>query len=157
MIFTDYIKGERISPNSKYRYDITSSTEGYDYLELILKNQRGFNSDGFSFNCIQRPKGWKGAKADFAITKGSHNITTLKRPDPLVHYSIGDINGTNDGCIVVFNPDFLESGIKTIEIYIARGLKNHPVSLWQLLIAGELDFDLEAIKGKSVSKIVTQD
>ena len=155
MIFTDYYKGEKLT-YAKSRYDITASTGEYDYFEGLLLNKRGFNIGGLSFNLVTRPDQWKGKKTDLAITKGSSNITSLKRPDISKSFAFGDIKGTNDGCIIIFNPDFKKTGITTIEILIARGLRNDTNSLWDLLVDGEFDHDFETLRKKAVTKNVTK-
>jgi hypothetical protein len=155
MIFTDYYKGEKLT-DAKSRYDITASTNEYDYFENLLINKRGFNVGGLSFNLVARPDRWKGKKSDLAITKGSDNITSVKRPNIETNIAYGDIKGKNDGCIIVFNTDFKEAGIKTIEIFIARGLRNDTNSLWDLFTDGELNHEVEALRKKAVTKNVTK-
>ena len=154
MILTDYYKAEKLT-EAKSRFDITISTGDYDYFENLLINKQKFNIGGLSFNCGQRPDRWKGKRTDMAITKGSHNITSVKRPNPENNFAFGDINGTNDGCIIIFNPDFKQTGITTIDIFIARGLRNDTTPLWDLLIDRELDSEIEALRKKAVTKFVT--
>lgn len=154
MILTDYYKGQKLT-EAKCRYDIVSSSESYDFLESLLINKRGYNVGGLSFNCVSRPDRWEKKNSGLAITKGSHNITSLIRPDLMLNYAFGDINGTSDGCIIVFNHDFKESGILTIEIFIARGTKNDVNGLWDLLNDGELSPEMEIMRQKAVTKQVT--
>lgn len=154
MIFTDYYKGEKLT-DAKSRFDITTTTGEYDFFESLLINKRGFNINGLSFNCVSRPVRWKGKKTDLALIKGSNNITSLKRPDIEKNIAFGDIKGSNDGCIIVFNPDFKEVGIFTIEIFIARGLRNDTNSLLNLFTDGELNYEVEALRKKAVTKYVT--
>ena len=90
-----------------------------------------------------------------AITKGSNNITSIKRPDPEKNVAYGDIKGTNDGCIILFNEDFKVKGIYTIEIFIARGLNRDTNCLWDLFTDGELNHEVEALRKKAVTKNVT--
>ncbi len=154
MIFTDYYKGEKLT-DAKSRYDITASTGEYDFFESLLINKRGFNIGGHSINLVSRPDRWKGKKTDLALTKGSSNITSLKRPDIENNIAFGDIKGTNDGCIIVFDPDYKDAGINSIEIFIARGLRNDTNSLWDLFIDGELNYEVEILRKKAVTKTVT--
>ena len=154
MILTDYYKGEKLT-DSKSRYDITSSTQEYDLFESLLINKRIFNIGGLSFNCGQRPDKWGGKKTDMAITKGSQNITSVKRPNLENNVAYGDINGTNDGCIMVFNPDYKTAGIHTIEIFIARGLRNDTDCLWELFTDGELQLEILILRESSVTIFVT--
>jgi hypothetical protein len=99
MILTDYYKGEKLSEASS-RYDITASTGEYDLFESLLINKLKFNIGGLSFNLGKRPDRWRGKKTDMAITKGSHNITSVKRPNIEDNSAYGDISGSTDGCIV---------------------------------------------------------
>jgi hypothetical protein len=155
MILTDYYKGEKLTV-SKSRFDITYSTGGYDLFETLLINKLKFNIGGLSFNCGQRPDKWGGKKTDMAITKGSHNITSVKRPNLEIPFAYGDVHGSNDGVIIVFNPDHKETGITTIEIFIARGLRNDTGGLWELFNDGELDHEVEVLRKNSVTKNVTK-
>lgn len=154
MILTDYYKAEKLT-EAKSRFDITLSTGGYDIFENLLINKRKFNIGGLSFNYVGRPENWKQKKTDEAITKGSMNITSIMRPDIEKHISYGDINGTNDGCIIVFNEDFKQNKVTTIEIFIARGCRNDKLGLWYLFTDRELDYDVEVLRQKAVTKNVT--
>jgi hypothetical protein len=154
MILTDYYKGEKLT-DSKSRYDITASTQEYDLFESLLINKRTFNIGGLSFNCGQRPDRWGGKKTDMAITKGSQNITSVKRPNLENRLAYGDIYQSNDGVIIVFNLNHKETGINTIEIFIARGLRSDTGGLWELFSDGELDHEIEVLRKKAVTKKVT--
>jgi hypothetical protein len=154
MILTDYYKGEKLT-NALYRYDITVSTGEYDSFENLLINKRNFNIEGLSFNCVPQPETHKGKKVDFILSKGNHSITKLIKPNLEAASSYGDINGTKDGCIIIFNPDYKEKGIQTIEIFIARGYRNDRDGLWQQFNEGELNHDIEILKKKAVTKNVT--
>lgn len=154
MIFNDYYKGEKLT-DAKSRFDIVASSSDYDLFESLLINKRGFNIGGLSFNLVSRPDRWKKKNADLAICKGSHNITSLLRPDLSLNLAFGDINGKLDAVVFIFNPDWKEVGINTLEIFIARGLRNDLNSLWDLLIDGELDEEIEIFRKKAVTKKVT--
>lgn len=154
MILTDYYKGQRLT-EAQSRFDVTASTGEYDLFEKLLINKLKFNIGGLSFNYVPRPDRWTGKRSDYAITKGSHNITSVKRPDIETPFAFGDINGTNDGCIIVFNTDFKDTDINTVEIFIARGCRNDTNSLWDLFTDGELTHEVEALRKKAVTKNVT--
>lgn len=152
MILTDYYKGEKLT-DAKSRFDVVASSGEYDLFESLLINKRGFNIGGISFNLVSRPERWKSKNASLAICKGSHNITSLIRPDLNLNFAFGDIN--LDALIFVFNADWKEAGINTLEIFIARGLKNDVNSLWNLLIDEELNEEIEYFRNKAVTKKVT--
>jgi hypothetical protein len=151
MILTEYYKGEKLT-QVETRYDITASTGGYDFFENILINKRKFNIGGLSFNFVDRPTKWKGKQTDKAITKGSSNITTVKRADLETNISYGDINTTNDGCIILYNEDFKSVGINTIEIFIARGYRNDQLSLKDRFEFEDLKHEVEILRAKAVTK-----
>lgn len=154
MILTDYYKGEKLT-SAKCRFDVTASTGDYDFFESLLINKRKFNIGGLSFNYTQQPEGHSGKKVDNIICKGKHSITKIFRPDIENNFAYGDINGTTDGCIIVFNPDYKGTGITAIEIFIARGCKNDTNGLWFLFSDGELNHEVEALRQKAVTKNVT--
>ena len=154
MILTDYYRGEKIT-DAKCRYDIVACYGEYDLFESVLINKNRFNIGGHSFNLVTRPDRWKSKNASLAICKGSHNITSLIRPDLSLNYAFGDINHTKDACIIAFNQHFKEVGINAIDIFIARGLKHDVNSLWDLLIDGELNQEMELLRKKAVTKNVT--
>lgn len=154
MILTDYYKAQKLT-DANSRFDITASTGEYDLFETLLINKLKFNIGGLSFNCGQRPDKWGGKKTDMAITKGSHNVTSVKRPNLETPFAYGDVHGSNDGVIIVFNPDYKETGITIIEIFIARGLRNDTDGLWELFTDGELNHEIEALRKRAVTKNVT--
>lgn len=155
MILTDYYKGQKLT-DAKSRFDIVASSGDYDLFESLLINKRGFNIGGLSFNLVSRPDRWKKKNADLAICKGSHNITSLLRPDLSLNLAFGDIKGKLDAVVFIFNHDWKEAGINTLEIFIARGLRNDLNSFWDLLIDGELDEEIEIFRKKAVTKKVTR-
>ena len=154
MILTDYYKGEKLT-EAQSRFDITASTGEYDLFESLLINKRKFNIGGLSFNFAPQPETHGGKKVDFILCKGCHSITKVFRPNLENNLAYGDINGSNDGCVMVFNPDFKQNGITTIELFIARGLRSDKDGLWNLFSDGELSHEIEALRKISVPKNVT--
>lgn len=153
MILTDYIKGAKLKENkAQYRFEIIQSTMEYDKFQLLLINKRNPNPGGWSFNFVPRPKKWEGEESpDMAITKGSENISSVYIPDTALPYGFGDIKGTNDACLVIFNKDYQKSGITSIELLIARGQKHNRKNLWFELVDGELDHEIEFLRTNSVT------
>ncbi len=154
MILTDYYKGEKLT-DAKSRFDIVASSGEYDLFESLLINKRGFNIGGLSLNLVSRPERWKSKNASLAICKGSDNISSLIRPDLNLNFAFGDIKNKSDAVVFIFNPDWKETGINTLEIFIARGLKNDVISLWNLLIDEEIKEEIEYFRNKAVTKKVT--
>lgn len=154
MIFTDYYKFEKLT-QAKSRFDVTASTGEYDLFESLLINKRVFNVGGLSLNYTPQPEGHKGQRVDAILCKGSHSITKVLKPNPEAPAAFGDINGTNDACIIILNRDYRAAGINTIEILIARGSKNDKLQIYQLFADGELRYEHETLRSKSVTKNVT--
>ena len=154
MILTDYYKGEKLT-EAQCRFDITASTGEYDLFEILLINKRKFNIGGLSFNFSPQPDTHGGKKVDFILCKSSHSITKVFRPNLENNLAYGDINGSNDGCVIVFNLDYKETGITAIEIFIARGLRSDKDGLWYLFTDGDLNDEIEALRNKAVTKNVT--
>jgi hypothetical protein len=154
MILTDYYKAEKMTA-AKSRLDVTHSTGEHDMMESLLINKRSFNVGGLSMNLVQRPDRWGGRGLDLAITKGSTNLTSIKRPDPTISAGFGDLAGTRDAVIILFSEDYQETGIQSIELFVGRGLKHDANNLFALFTDGELDTEIQDLKGKAVTRIVT--
>jgi hypothetical protein len=150
-ILTDYYRAEQLTV-AKSRFDVTASTGDYLLFENLLINKRIFNIGGLSFNYVKRPDNWRGKASDMAITKGNHNITSVKRSNIESNYAYGDINGSNDGCIIIFNSDHKERGVNTIEIFIARGCKNDTGGLLNLFCDRELESNVETLRKEAVKR-----
>jgi hypothetical protein len=148
-IFTDYYRGCILS-TSKSRYDIDLSTQSYPLFEGLLINKIKFNVGGLSFNYSPRPQKFKANKerlAEMIIGKGSSNISSVFIPNITKSYiGYGDINTTNDAVIILFDEDK-----KIIELFIARGLKYDKRNLYNEVIEGYLNNELEAIRQRSVN------
>lgn len=151
MILTDYYMGQKLKEvKAQYRFEVIQSTTEYDKFELLLINKRNPNPGGWSFNFVPRPKRWDGEESpDMAITKGSENISSVYIPDPELPYGFGDIKGTNDAVLVVFNEDYRTKGIISIELFIARGQKHNRKNLWFELVDGELNHEIEYLRSHS--------
>ena len=148
MILTDYYKAVKMT-DAESRYDVTNSTQSYEPFESLLINKRKFNIGGLSFNYVLRPatfKGIDGRRPDMAITKGNVSISSVYVPDLLKKLlAHGNINGTNDALIFVFSAD-----MQIIELFIARGYKNDETALYQMVKAGELDAEMEALRAIAI-------
>jgi len=152
MILTDYYKGVRLNEQlAKYRFEVLRGTFKYDPFQLLLINKGKPNPGGMSFNFVPRPQKWKGEeRPDMAITKGSVNISSVHIPDPSKPFAYGDINGTKDACLMVFNNDYREIGIIHIELFICRGQKHNRKNLWYELVDSELDHEIELLRTAAI-------
>lgn len=145
MKLTDYYKMAKLPTcKSKLRFDCVASTGGYEPFEEKAQRGRdkrfkfyyGGTPDTFTANA-QR-------KADRAITDGE-SISSVFTPDldnPLLGY--GDTKGTNDALLFLFSEDY-----RQIEIFVARGLKNHSKGLFALYADGELSEEIEQLRAQA--------
>lgn len=125
----------------KSRYDCVASTADYLHFEQVLKNAIGYNKGGLSLHFGKRPTTWnsRGHKADQAITKNK-NISTMYLSDikkPTVFY--GDAKDTSDTLIIIVIDD-------TLEVFIAKGLKNIQSDVCYEFSSGGLNNEIEALK-----------
>ena len=139
MILTDYYKAEKLPESkSKLRYDVESSTGNYEPLET-LKNKKGelffyYGDVPDNFNShVKR-------QAEKCITKGK-NISSVFVPDITLPYAYGDVRGTLDAILIIFNGNY-----SVIEIFVARGQRNNKKGLYTLLSDGELKFEIEILR-----------
>ena len=141
MTLNSYYKFKRTT--GKSRFDCIESTADYLHFEQFLKNAIGYNKGGLALHLGARPATWnsRGHKADQAITKNK-NISTLYLPDikkPTVFY--GDAKDTSDALVMVVSAD-------TLEIFIAKGLKNIQSDVCYEFSSGGLDSEIEALKAR---------
>jgi hypothetical protein len=140
MILTDYYKAEKLPESkSKLRYDVTLSTGNYEPFETRMKNKKGeqffyYGKIPDSFNVDAK------RQAEKCITRGK-NISSVYVPDVTLPYAYGDVNGTLDGVIIIFNENYT-----TIEIFVARGQRNNKRNLYFLLCDGELQNEIETLR-----------
>lgn len=142
MKLTDYYKMAKLPTcKSKLRFDCVASTGGYEPFEE--RSQRG-RDKRFKFYYGGTPDTFSAdaqRKADRVITDTT-NISSVYTPDldnPLLGY--GDVAHTNDALLFLFSEDY-----KEIEIFVARGLKNHQKGLFSLFADGELADDVEQLR-----------
>jgi hypothetical protein len=142
MTLNSYYKFKRTT--GKSRHDRIESTGDYLHFEQNLINAIGYNKGGLSLHLGARPAKWnsRGHRSDQAITK-SNNISTLYLADikkPTVFY--GDAKGTSDALVMVVSGD-------TLEIFIAKGLKNIQSDVCYEFSSGGLDSEIETLRARS--------
>ncbi len=144
VIFTSYYKFEKLT-SAGFRYDATMSTGNYPYFESLLINKRKFNVGGLSLNYVDRPDKWKGEpgrRAEKALTKGTINLSSVFVPDILQHFiGYGDMNGTTDALIMVFNASYT-----VIEVFIANGYVNNMIGLYTYVKEGYFTQEFELLR-----------
>lgn len=169
-ILTDYYRFERVAIKAKLRLDCTYSTESYQELEEKRATKAtkatekrdatnvgdlviyfGDVPDNFGGN-VQR-------KADKSITIKGKNLSSVYVPDLQSGFGYGDFRGTEDALLFVFsNLCVVDGKIQAgavIEVYIARGEAKNRVPLYCLLSDGELDEEMEALRRRAVTNLVT--
>jgi hypothetical protein len=150
MILTDYYKLEHLPDcKSKMRLDCTASTRSYPEFES-LRNKGGRLFVYFG-DVPHRFGGDVHRKADKAITK-TKNISSVYVPDVELSSAYGDIKGTQDAILIVFNTDYTQ-----IEIFVARGYKNNRLNLWQNLADGNYEDEILELKAWAVTETVTDE
>ena len=101
---------------------------------------------------IDVPEGFSGdikRKADKSLTK-TKNVSSVYVPDVQKQFGFGDVRGTLDALLFVFNSDYSK-----IEVLIARGQKNNKNQLYCLLADGELNNEIVQLKKRLVTDSVT--
>jgi hypothetical protein len=140
MIISDYYKFCHLpGTKSKSRFDCVTCTKSYEPFE-VLRNKLGdlflyYTDVPVSFNNKVK------SKADKCLSK-SHSISSIFVPDITLPLAYGDVRGTLDGLLLVFNPDYT-----VMELFIARGQKNNKINLYNLLVDGELRYELQYFRG----------
>ncbi len=144
MILTDYYKMQEIKPLKSHRFDCVASTGEYEPFEQIAqraKVKRLFFyytgvPDSFASNA-QR-------KTDRVITNVT-NISSVYIPyleNPLCGY--GDTKDTTDALLFLFSDDY-----KQLEVFVARGYRNHQKQLCDLFLDGELDTEINILRERA--------
>ncbi len=147
--FTDCYLLEKLT-EAEYRFDVVASTQSYELFESLWINKKKFNVGGLSINYVDRPINWKGKESrapEKALTKNNINISSVFIPDlknRLVGY--GDINGTKDALILLFNEQYT-----SIEIFVARGYANDLQALYSAIKEGEFNDELALLRQKTKS------
>ncbi len=149
MILTDYYKMAKLPEvKSKLRIDCTASTKSYPDFEA-LRNKK----EALFFYFVDVPDSFSGnakRKAGKALTK-TKSISSIYVPDIQKKYAYGDMVGTSDALLFIFNNDYSE-----IEIFIARGQRNNVKPLYNLFSDGELNDEIEQLRKRAVTDLVTQ-
>jgi hypothetical protein len=147
ILFTDYYRAERLSSNSKDRFDITHKKGAYEVFETKLINKSKFNVGGLSLTYAKYGycKAKSERKPEMQISKNGH-ISGVYTPDLENHkIGYGDVKETSDGLILLFNEDY-----SAIEIFIARGKKNDIKHIYNQVKYGEYNNEIESLRAESL-------
>lgn len=148
MILTDFYRFEKLpEQKSKMRIDCTGSTKSYPDFET-MRNKTGSLFVYFG-DVPDRFGGDIHRKADKAITKVK-NLSSVFVPDVTKRFGYGDVRGSMDALLFLFGTDYSQ-----IDIFVARGQRNNRMQLYNLLSDGELNEEIEQLKNRLVTEIVT--
>lgn len=145
MILTDYYKMAKLPTcKSKMRMDCIASTGSYEPFEARATRTR---EKRFKFYFGDTPEQFKAEakrKSGMAISDGSY-ISSVYVPDlenPLMGY--GDMVGTQDALLFLFTEDY-----RSVEVFVARGLKNNKNGLFNKFTDGELGEEVKALRERA--------
>ena len=171
MIITDYYQFAKLpEQKSKLRLDCLQSTKSYNSFEekRATKVQRATeHRDAIDLGNLiiyygdvpDRFGGNVKRKASKSISVKGNNLSSVYVPDVSNNFGYGDMRGTTDALLFIFdNFDVIDGKIQagaTLEIFVARGQRNNRAQLFNLLMDGELDGEVEELKKRAVTERVT--
>ena len=168
-ILTDYYCFERVATKSKSRMDCTASTGSYPEFEekrAAKPNKATEKRDATNIGDLviyfgDVPEAFGGnvhRKADKAITIKGKNLSSVYVPDPASNFGFGDVRGTADALLFVFeNMEIVNGTISqgaVIEVFIARGKSKDRVPLFNLLCDGELDEEMSELRARAAGLLI---
>lgn len=142
-----YVMEKLPGQKAKTRYDCTASTGDYAIFEEVAQRHRG-DVKRFKFYVGLTPDSFNSHRqrsSERSITLPSGRNLSSVYVDDLENnrYAHGDVDGTNDALLFVFENDY-----KKMEVYVARGYKYDQDRLLQLFIDGELDEDIAYLQSQ---------
>ena len=173
MILTDFYKFERLAVKSKQRLDCTLSTESYNDFEERRATKATKASERLDATNVgdlviylgrvpDRFGGNVHQKADMSISIKGKNMSSVyvQSKDALINgFGYGDFRGTADALLFVFHDckvvDSVIQAGAVLEVFVARGKSKDRVPLLNLLADGELDEEMQTLRGRAVTKSVT--
>ncbi len=170
MILTDYYKFERVATKSKGRMDCTASTGSYPEFEdkrATRETRETEKRDATLLGSLiiyfgDVPEAFGGSihrKADKSITIKGKNLSSVYVPDPNTNFGYGDVRGTSDAILLVFDGVQVVNGViqsgGIIEVFVARGKSKDRIPLYNILTDGELDEEMSQLR-TAVTKSVTK-
>jgi len=164
MILTDYYRFEKVAFKTKTRLDCVASTSSYPEFEdkratkpTKANEKRDETKVGdlviYLGDVPERFGGDVHRKADKSITIKGKNLSSVYVPDPTNIFAYGDVRGTTDALLIVFDglrivDDRIVSG--AVDIFVARGQNSNKRNLYNLICDGELDDEMSDLKRKAL-------
>lgn len=167
-ILTDYYKFSRVATKAKLRLDCVASTESYPEFEerratkatKATEKRDATNVGDLVIYFGDVPEQFGGdvhRKADKSITIKGKNLSSVYVPDPSNNLAYGDVRGTADALLFVFDGVEVVNGViqagATVEIFIARGKSKDRVPLYNLLSDGELEEELNDLRQRAITNV----
>ena len=167
-ILTDYYKFCRVATKARLRLDCVASTESYPEFEerratkatKATEKRDATNMGDLVIYFGDVPEQFGGdvhRKADKSITIKGKNLSSVYVPDPSNNLAYGDVRGTADALLFVFDGVEVVNGViqagATVEIFIARGKSKDRVPLYNLLSDGELDEELNDLRQRTITNV----
>ena len=167
-ILTDYYKFCRVATKARLRLDCVASTESYPEFEerratkatKATEKRDATNMGDLVIYFGDVPEQFGGdvhRKADKSITIKGKNLSSVYVPDPSNNLAYGDVRGTADALLFVFDGVEVVNGViqagATVEIFIARGKSKDRVPLYSLLSDGELDEELNDLRQRTITNV----
>ena len=161
MILSDYYSFEKIALKSKTRLDCVASTGSYPEFEdkraskptKANEKRDATNVGDLIIYLGDVPEQFSGnaqRKADKSLTIKGKNLSSVYVPDPTSNYGYGDVKGTADALLFVFDGMKIINGVisagAAIEVFVARGKSRDRVCLYNLLCDGELDEEMSSLR-----------
>lgn len=142
MRLTDYYLMQKLpDQKSKLRFDCTASTGKFPELEA-LRNKKG--SLFMYYGDVPESFGHRGPRRATKALTNQKNISSIFVSDVTKLLAYGDVRGTQDGLLLIFNDDYTQ-----IELFVARGQKKNIVQLYNLLADGELQQEIEELRQRA--------
>lgn len=167
-ILTDYYKFSRVATKAKLRLDCVASTESYPEFEerratkatRATEKRDATNVGDLVIYFGDVPEQFGGdvhRKADKSVTIKGKNLSSVYVPDPSNNLAYGDVRGTSDALLFVFDGVEVVNGViqagATVEIFVARGKSKDRVPLYNLLSDGELDEEINDLRQRAITNV----
>ena len=163
IILTDYYRFEKVAVKSKTRLDCTASTGSYPEFEEKRATKQTKANERFDETNIgdlviylgdvpDRFGGDVHRKADKSLTIKGKNLSSVYVPDPTNNFAYGDVRGTTDALLFVFDDLQIADGCIMsggLEVFVARGKSRDRVSLYNLLCDGELEDEMSSLRDRA--------
>lgn len=163
MILNDYYRFEKVAFKSRTRLDCVASTCSYPEFEdkratkpTKANDKRDATNVGdlvvYYGDVPDRFCGDVHRKADKSLTIKGKNLSSVYVPDITTNYAYGDVKGTSDAILIVFDDLKVVDGCilsGAVELFVARGKSRDRVSLYNLLCDGELDDEMSDLRDRA--------